>query len=111
MGSSHARFHDYSPLASKKFEEGRRALAQAYDVVIVGGGAAGLSAALVLGRCRRTVLVCDEGHPRNAASLAAHCLLGNEGIAPSKLLAKGRQELSEYEGVVLAWGAFSQVPE
>jgi thioredoxin reductase len=100
VGSSHARFHDYSPLASNKFEEGRRALAQAYDVVIVGGGAAGLSGALVLGRCRRTVLVCDDGHPRNAASLAAHCLLGNEGIAPSKLLAKGRQELSEYEGVV-----------
>jgi thioredoxin reductase len=76
-------------------------LAQAFDVVIAGGGAAGLSAALVLGRCRRRVLVCDDGHPRNAASLAAHCLLGNEGIAPSELLAKGHQELTDYEGIVV----------
>jgi hypothetical protein len=46
---------------------------------------------LVLGRCRRNVLVCDDGHPRNAGSLAAHCLLGNEGIAPSELLKKARR--------------------
>src|SRR4029079_19601806 len=88
------------PSRVKEVRRGEAALAQAYDVVIVGGGAAGLSAALVVGGCRRTVVVCDDGHPRNAASLAAHCLLGNEGIAHSKLLAKGRQELSEYEGVV-----------
>jgi thioredoxin reductase len=72
-----------------------------YDVMIAGGGAAGLSAALVLGRCRRRVLVCDEGQPRNAASHAAHCLLGNEGIAPGELLAKGRQELRGYPHVSL----------
>ena len=72
-----------------------------YDVVIAGGGAAGLSAALVLGRCRRSVLVCDGGHPRNAASHAAHCLLGNEGIAPGELLAKGRHELRAYRHVTL----------
>jgi thioredoxin reductase len=74
-------------------------LDQFYEVVIVGGGAAGLSAALVLGRCRRRVLVCDDGHPRNAGSPRAHCLLGNEGIAPSELLAKARRELSAYENV------------
>jgi choline dehydrogenase-like flavoprotein len=67
------------PSLSARGEETRMAL---YDVVIAGGGAAGLSAALVLGRCRRSVLVCDDGHPRNEASHAVHCLLGNEGIPP-----------------------------
>lgn len=74
---------------------------ETYDVIIVGAGPAGLSAALVRGRCRRSVLLCDDGHPRNRTSPAAHCLLGNEGIAPSELLAKSRLELREYERVVL----------
>src|SRR6476619_2420722 len=64
------------------------------DVVIVGGGPAGLSAAIVLGRCRRRVLVCDVGQPRNQASRAVHCLLGHEGMSPSDLLARGRLELT-----------------
>jgi thioredoxin reductase len=72
-----------------------------YDVVIAGGGAAGLSAALVLGRCRRSVLVCDIGHPRNEASHAVHCLFGNEGVPPVELLAKGRRELRAYSHVSL----------
>jgi thioredoxin reductase len=76
-------------------------LPETYNAVIVGAGPAGLSAALVLGRCRRSVLLCDDGHPRNRTSPAAHCLLGNEGIAPSELLAKSRLELREYERVVL----------
>jgi thioredoxin reductase len=75
-----------------------------YDVVIVGGGAAGLSAALVLGRCRRRVLVCDAGHPRNAASRAVHGLLGHEGTPPLELLAKGRLELEHYPTVSLRGG-------
>jgi thioredoxin reductase len=66
------------------------------DVVIVGGGPAGLSAALVLGRCRRRVLVCDNGHPRNAASRALHGYLTRDGIAPSELLRIGRDELALY---------------
>jgi thioredoxin reductase len=70
-----------------------------FDVVIVGGGAAGLSAALVLGRCRRRVLVCDSGQPRNRASTAVHCLLGHEGIAPSDLLRSGYLEIKRYDTV------------
>jgi thioredoxin reductase len=66
------------------------------DVVIVGGGPAGLSAALVLGRCRRRVLVCDDGHPRNAASRALHGYLTRDGVAPSELLRIGRDELAPY---------------
>jgi len=71
------------------------------DIVIVGGGAAGLSAALVAGRCRRSVLLCDDGHPRNEASHAVHCLLGNEGMPPIELLAKGRKELHAFGHVAL----------
>ena len=70
-----------------------------YDVVIVGGGAAGLSAAIVLGRCRRRVFLCDVGQPRNQASRAVHCLLGQEGTTPSDLLARGRFELEQYTTV------------
>ncbi|MBT1516946.1 FAD-binding protein [Bradyrhizobium sp. SRL28] len=50
-----------------------------FDVLIVGGGPAGLSAALILGRCHREALLCDEGHQRNLSSHAIHGLLGREG--------------------------------
>lgn len=66
------------------------------DVVIVGGGAAGLSAALTLARARRAVTVIDAGHPRNAPAAAAHGLLGNEGISPLVLLERGRTEAQSY---------------
>jgi thioredoxin reductase len=74
-------------------------MTDAFDVVIVGGGAAGLSAAMVLGRCRRRVVLIDAGNPRNRASQAVHCLLGHEGRAPSQLLAMGRLELKRYTTV------------
>jgi thioredoxin reductase len=74
-------------------------LSRVYDVVIVGAGPAGLSAALMLGRCRRTVLVCDTGKPRNAASLALHGFLTRDGIRPSEFLQIGRRELEQYDTV------------
>jgi thioredoxin reductase len=67
-----------------------------YDVVIVGGGAAGLSAALVLGRTRRRVAVVDAGQPRNAPAAHMQGFLGSDGLPPAELLARGRAEVAEY---------------
>jgi thioredoxin reductase len=67
-----------------------------HDVVVVGGGAAGLSAAVALARSRRSVVVVDAGEPRNAPAGGAHNLLGREGIPPLELLAAGRREAEEY---------------
>jgi thioredoxin reductase len=73
-----------------------------YDVVVVGGGAAGLSAALVLSRARRSVLVVDAGAPRNAPAAHMHGFLSREGLPPNELLAAGRQEVAGYGGTVVA---------
>jgi thioredoxin reductase len=72
-----------------------------YDVIIVGAGPAGLNAALILGRCRRTVLICDNGRPRNAASRALHGYLTRDGIDPREFRTIGRDELKGYETVDL----------
>ncbi len=79
----------------------------AFDAIVVGGGPAGLSAALILGRCRRRVLVCDAGKPRNAASQALHGYLTRDGMPPAELLRIGREQLAPY-GVELRRGVVSQ---
>lgn len=68
-----------------------------YDVVIVGGGAAGLSAALVLSRARRRVVVVDAGQPRNAPAQHMQGFLSRDGMPPSQLLEHGRAEVLAYE--------------
>ncbi|MCW6009017.1 NAD(P)/FAD-dependent oxidoreductase [Micromonospora sp. CPCC 205371] len=69
-----------------------------YDVLVVGGGAAGLSAALVLARARRRVVVVDAGAPRNAPAAHLHGFLSRDGMAPRDLLAAGRAEVTRYGG-------------
>jgi len=70
-----------------------------YDVLIIGAGSAGLSAALTLGRCLRRVLVADGGPPRNEASPGVHGFLTRDGIQPAELLRLGREQLQPYETV------------
>jgi thioredoxin reductase len=77
------------------------------DVVIVGGGVAGLSAALVLGRSRRRTLVIDAGEPRNAPSPAVHSFFSQDGTLPDALLLIGRGQLAPYDCVRLTAGRVS----
>jgi thioredoxin reductase len=76
-------------------------MSERYDVVVVGGGAAGLSGALALSRARRSVLVVDDGAPRNARAGHVHNYLGREGTPPAELLASGRAEVAGYGGQFL----------
>jgi thioredoxin reductase/protein-L-isoaspartate O-methyltransferase len=69
-----------------------------YDVVVVGGGVAGLSGALLLARSRRSVLVLDAGEPRNAPAHAAHNFLSRDGVNPHALLEAGQAEVRGYGG-------------
>ena len=71
-----------------------------YDVVVVGGGAAGLSGAIALLRSRRRVLVVDAGRPRNAPAAGVHNLLTRDGLPPAELVALGREEVRRYGGEV-----------
>lgn len=72
-----------------------------YDVVVVGGGAAGLAGALTTARALRSTLVVDAGHPRDAPADAVHNYLGREGTPPRELLALGRAEVEAYGGHVV----------
>jgi len=72
-----------------------------YDVIVVGGGAAGLNGALMLGRSRRSVAVIDAGAPRNAPAEGVHGLLAREGMPPGELLDRGRAEVTAYGGTIV----------
>ena len=79
-----------------------------HDVVVIGAGAAGLSAALLLGRARRDVVVIDAGEPRNAPAAHMHGFLSRDGLPPSALLDLGRAEVARY-GVRLIRGRVEQI--
>jgi thioredoxin reductase len=79
-----------------------------YEVVVVGGGAAGLSAALVLARARGRVAVVDAGEPRNAPAQHMHGFLSRDGLPPAELLRLGREEATRY-GVDIFAGRVSDV--
>ncbi|ALG84801.1 NAD(P)/FAD-dependent oxidoreductase [Gordonia phthalatica] len=72
------------------------------DVAVVGGGAAGLSAAVALGRSLRSVVVIDAGEQRNLPASTAHNVLGREGVAPRDLIAAGREEAERYAAEIVA---------
>ncbi|MCK0117145.1 NAD(P)/FAD-dependent oxidoreductase [Isoptericola sp. S6320L] len=76
-------------------------LDKTYDVLVIGGGAAGLSGALTLARARWKVAVIDAGEPRNAPAAGVHGLLGREGVSPAELVATGRDEVRSYGGRVV----------
>jgi thioredoxin reductase len=82
-----------------------------YDVVIVGGGAAGLSAALVLSRALRRVLLVDAGEPRNAPAARMHGYLSRDGMPPGELLAVGRNEVTGYGGDIVSGTVSGLVPD
>lgn len=71
-------------------------MTEQYEVIVVGGGTAGLSAGLVLGRSRRRTLVVDAGEPRNAPAAHLHSYLSRDGMAPDEFLAVGREEIARY---------------
>jgi thioredoxin reductase len=71
-----------------------------YDVVVIGGGAAGLAGAVALARSRRSVLVVDAGEPRNAPAARVHNFLTRDGTPPSQIYQAGRAELTSYGGHV-----------
>src|SRR5918992_3039991 len=76
-----------------------------YDAVVVGGGPAGLSAALVLGRARKRVLVLDDDRPANAVSQGVGGLLGHDRVKPADLRESGRRQLEQHANVEFRRGA------
>ncbi|MER6245834.1 NAD(P)/FAD-dependent oxidoreductase [Streptomyces griseorubiginosus] len=85
-------------------------MTETYEVIVIGGGAAGLSAALVLGRSRRRTLVVDAGEPRNAPAAHMQGFLTRDGMPPAEFLAIGREEIEQY-GVELVRDRVVEVAE
>jgi thioredoxin reductase/SAM-dependent methyltransferase len=85
-------------------------MTQKYDVAVLGGGAAGLSGAVVLGRARRSVVVVDAGSPRNAPADSVHGFLSRDGIGPLEFVEIGRAEVERYGGLVLPATAVAARP-
>ena len=83
-------------------EHGPRTVERHCDVAVIGGSAAGLAAALQLGRQRRSVIVIDAGEPRNAPAAHMHSYLGHDGLPPAELAAIGREEVRSYGVEVVA---------
>lgn len=75
-----------------------------YDVIIVGGGFAGMSAALQLARARRSILLVDAGQPRNRYAAASHGFLGQDGAAPAAIIREALRQLSAYPTVDFVHG-------
>ena len=82
-----------------------------YDVAVIGGGAAGLSAALVLSRARRKVIVVDAGAPRNAPVSHMHGYLSRDGSSPAELLGAGHREVHRYGGEIVDGTVTDLVPD
>jgi thioredoxin reductase len=89
-------------LSMRHAQDMPKRVSTSWDVVIAGAGPAGLSAALVLGRARRRVLLCDTGTPRSWSSKAMHAFLSRDGIPPSRFLDMARREVLAYPGVRFA---------
>lgn len=96
-------------MSATRFDAGHRSAAPV-DVVVVGGGAAGLNGALMLARSRRSVVVIDSGGPRNAPAAGVHGLLGLDGIPPAELLRRGREEVRRYGGRIVDGEVASAAP-
>ena len=82
-----------------------------YEAIIIGGGVAGLSAALVLARCRRKTLLIDAGQPRNRVSAHLHGFITRDGTPPKELLRMAREELQAYPCVELREGEVTQAAQ
>src|SRR3978361_1973195 len=101
MRPSDSRFPETATSVGERHPPPQSGCMSDYDVVVIGGGAAGLSAALVLSRARRRVLVVDAGEPRNAPAAHMHGFLSRDGLPPGDLLAAGRKEVTGYGGEIL----------
>jgi thioredoxin reductase len=79
-----------------------------YDALVIGGSFAGLSAALQIARARRSVCVVDAGSPRNRFAVASHGFFGQDGMAPSAMIAQAREKLLAYPSMIFVNGSVTK---